>query len=332
MTKKGEYKIDSPYAGLIEFTKPKGTEDQKAQMQKLARLNALTEAFRILGEGVYGARGATIVPRQQPQQTSLYALNRFMQLSDLERQEMQNWRNLAMEVAVQDQRIKESQTFQEKQAERQREFSAEEAKKTRGFRSEETEKGREFQKGQTGEQREFQTERDKLEHKRRSELLEKEVEAYKGKQKFVYSQREEEGNVKIKATGEMIDAKDVGTALGLIREKYNEEKYTTKDSLLKNFLKDERSVTFDEKSELINRYWDDIKDNFSEQATETKGTEQGNEDMEHIRNIWNNSKLGEDEKYDFTLSYIKSAMKYDENRAKTLADMIKLDYRQSKKK
>ena len=329
MTKKKGFTIDpnSPYAGLLEFAKPEDNKRQQADMQRLARLNALTEAFRVLGDAFYGARGSTIVPRQ-PQQTALYALDRYNALDQDYKTRMQNWRNLALQVAVEDQRIRDTRQWQEGQTEKQMRYQSGEAEKGRGFQAGETAKGREFQAGQVQEQQKYQSERDIKEHGRTLEQIDKQTEGYVSRMKAATGTKEEQKEVKI-SSGESIPSQYVGYALGLVRDKYGDQQYTTQDKLLKNFLKDESSLTYDEKSELLNRYWKDIKDNYAKAvgaigSTATVNTGNLPTDM---GNIWVNSNLPEAQKYALTVEYAQSVLNYDEATASAFATSVMTDYR-----
>jgi hypothetical protein len=133
---------NAPFLGLIqEEPKPEYDHKQEERLQRIARTNALGEAFRVLSDAVGGHRGGTIVPREQNQPV-LHAFTELEKMRDKYGAKTDKYNDIVRNIKAQE----IGYHIGEKRADDQRQFQSGERQATQ-----------EFQAGQAGEQREWQS-------------------------------------------------------------------------------------------------------------------------------------------------------------------------------
>ena len=81
------YDITQPYLGLINQYRPKPDEVDMDTQRKIAKGNAVGEAFRLLIDAVGGAKGANIIERKEPANAVMGAVEKYYKTKDANKAE-----------------------------------------------------------------------------------------------------------------------------------------------------------------------------------------------------------------------------------------------------
>lgn len=136
-----EYDITQPYLGLIQKYRPKPDEaDQEAQ-KRIAKGNALAEAFRIMIDAVGASKGANVIQRDINNPV-MKAVDNYYKLKEQDKAEQSQWDKMELGAGLDALKTKSSQDFSEKQRLSQQEFSSGQQKAGQEFQAGEAEKNR----------------------------------------------------------------------------------------------------------------------------------------------------------------------------------------------
>ena len=255
---------NSPYAGLINMAKPdpKAYQATQERMQKMARWNAITDALRLIAEGVGGTFGGNI-PQRDSTKPTMYAMDKFLQMDDQYRQAIQNWKNVALQIGVQDQRIRGQREYQDTRLAKEQEFRRDERVAGQEFQAGLRQEGYEHEEkirqeaqahaaGMQEDRQRFDMSKEDIEQENALERIKAQGEAYQTRYSTTTGASK---GISINGYG-MIPPQQIGWATSILASKldpYGNE--AMNDKLLKSFLKNEGAMTSVEYTELLNRYW-----------------------------------------------------------------------------
>jgi hypothetical protein len=142
-----------PYLGLIQKYRPKPDETDMETQRKIAKGNALAEAFRVMIDAAGGAKGANIIKREAPANAVLQAVDKYQKAKDANKAEQESWDKLELGQGIKALESESQQRFASQKQKESQDFTAEERKKAQEFQAGQTKGSQEFQAGQTkGEQ------------------------------------------------------------------------------------------------------------------------------------------------------------------------------------
>jgi len=151
-----------PYLGLIQKYRPQSDKTDMEAQRKIAKGNALAEAFRIMIDAAGGSRGANI-PKRDINNPVMKAVDNYYKMKEADKAEQTGWDRAELGAGLDALKTKSSQDFSEKQrlnaqdfAKGQtagaQEFQAGQAEKERGFRVGEADKTRAAEEGKLKQQ------------------------------------------------------------------------------------------------------------------------------------------------------------------------------------
>ena len=98
MAKKAQYDPNKPYAGLIDLDKlVQWDQDKEQRLKRVARNNALADSFRLLGEAVYGSKGAPISARGT-NPVILQSLSEYTRMDEDYKNRLDRWRLMDLQT------------------------------------------------------------------------------------------------------------------------------------------------------------------------------------------------------------------------------------------
>jgi hypothetical protein len=122
-------------ADLVQQYRPKPNEVDPETQRRIAKGNAVAEAFRVLIDSVGASKGANVVERTAPANAVMGAVEKYYKMKDANKAEQDSWNRLELGTKIDDLKTqsatkaaldkqKADQTFDEAQLARQQEFTA----------------------------------------------------------------------------------------------------------------------------------------------------------------------------------------------------------------
>lgn len=196
-----EYDITQPYLGLIQKYRPKPDINAEDEQRKIAKGNAIAEAFRLMIDAVGGSKGANIMDRSADNPV-LKAVDNYYRIKEQNKAQQERWDLAELGQATKALETESQQRFTKGQAEEQRkfageqqiaqqEFTAGETEKTRGQRAAETEAELKQKADQFRQTFGLQTEKQKTD----AEIEREKIEASKERYRIMYPYGREKGMV-----------------------------------------------------------------------------------------------------------------------------------------
>jgi hypothetical protein len=177
-----EYDITQPYLGMIQRYRPKPDEADMETQRKIAKGNALAEAFRVMIDAAGGAKGANIMKREAPANAVLQAVDKYQKAKDASKAEQDSWDKLELGTGIKALENESQQRFASQKQKESQDFTAGQQDKAQQFQAGQTKGNQEFQAGQAkGEQAWRSAESDKA---RQEELLKLKQQAEQFKQEL----------------------------------------------------------------------------------------------------------------------------------------------------
>jgi hypothetical protein len=138
------YDVSQPYLGLIEKYRPKPDETDMNAQKRIAKGNALGEAFRVLIDSVGASKGATVVPRTAPTNAVMKAVDNYYKMKEANKAEQTGWDKLELQ-----------QGLGAISAEKQHQYEESKRAEEEGYKTKEREAGEQFQSGEKAKERGF---------------------------------------------------------------------------------------------------------------------------------------------------------------------------------
>jgi len=140
-----DYDITQPYLGLIQQYRPKPDTVDMDTQRRIAKGNALAEAFRVLIDAAGASKGSNVQERTAPTNAVLGAVDKYWKAKEANKAEQSKWDQMELGAG-----IKALET------ESQNRFATQKQKEAQQFSAEEAEKGRIFTQGENVLNREQQ--------------------------------------------------------------------------------------------------------------------------------------------------------------------------------
>ena len=158
-----EWDVTKPYLGLIQKYRPKPDDTDMEVQRKIAKGNALAEAFRLMIDAVGGSMGSDIVKREGPTNAVLQAVEKYHKAKEADKAEQSAWDKLELNAGINaltteskqrydDAKIKEQQAFQAGEKAKDREAALLEKKDQQEFTRGENALNRGLEAGKTKQQ------------------------------------------------------------------------------------------------------------------------------------------------------------------------------------
>ena len=136
-----------PYLGLIQKYRPQSDQTDINAQRKIAKGNALAEAFRIMIDAAGGSRGANISKRDINNPV-MKAVDNYYKMKEADKAEQTGWDRAELGAGLDALKTKSSQEFASKERKTQQEFAANQTKGQQEFASGQADKEREFRAGE----------------------------------------------------------------------------------------------------------------------------------------------------------------------------------------
>lgn len=138
------YDITQPYLGIIKKYRPKPNEVDPETQRKIAKGNAVAEAFRLLLDYSGAKKGANVQQRDEPSNAITTAVENYYKAKDQNRAEQGDWDRMELGTEIDALRSKAQQDFTTATKQEDREFTENQAKAQRDFTAEEKQKDRDL--------------------------------------------------------------------------------------------------------------------------------------------------------------------------------------------
>ena len=138
------YDITQPYLGIVKKYRPKPNEVDPETQKKIAKGNAVAEAFRLLLDYSGAKKGANVQQRDEPSNAIMSAVENYYKSKDQNRAEQGDWDRMEMGTEIDSLRSKAQQDFTSQKQKESQDFAEKQAADTRKYNSEEKQKDRDL--------------------------------------------------------------------------------------------------------------------------------------------------------------------------------------------
>ena len=138
------YDITQPYLGIVKKYRPKPNEVDPETQKKIAKGNAVAEAFRLLLDYSGAKKGANVQQRDEPSNAIMSAVENYYKSKDQNRAEQGDWDRMEMGTEIDSLRSKAQQDYNTATKQEDRAFTKEQADAQRTFTAEEKQKDRDL--------------------------------------------------------------------------------------------------------------------------------------------------------------------------------------------
>jgi hypothetical protein len=143
-----EWDVTKPYLGLIQKYRPKPDDTDKEVYRKIAKGNAIAEAFRLMIDAIGGSYGSDINKREGPSNAVLQAVDKYMKSKETDKAEQSAWDKLELNAGLNALTTESKQRYDDAKLKEQQGFQAGEKAKDRALALEDRKNQQEFTRGE----------------------------------------------------------------------------------------------------------------------------------------------------------------------------------------